>query len=242
MIVKAIKTEKVIPGKKLFDILDKNISNLEENSVVAITSKIISICEGRILPIKGSNKDKLIEQEADLFLPKQSNKYNLYLTIKNNLLAVSAGLDESNSNGYYVLWPENPQQAAKEIWQHLTKKFNIKNLGVIITDSKTTPLRWGVSGAAIGYFGFKPLNDLIGTPDIFGRELKMTKVGVVDGLAAAAVLEMGEGDNQTPIAVINDIPYVEFTDKEIEEELAIPIDDDVYSQILTSVDWRKGKK
>ena len=47
----------------------------------------------------------------------------------------------------------------------------LKKVGVIITDSKTTPLRWGTSGVAISYSGFSPLKNYIGSPDIFGKEM-----------------------------------------------------------------------
>ena len=39
---------------------------------------------------------------------------------------------------------------------------------------------------------------------------KVTKVDVVNALASAAVLVMGEGAEQTPLAVISDVPFVEF--------------------------------
>ena len=247
MQIKAIKTEKITPGSiGLFELLDKYISQLEDGSIVAITSKVVSICEGRVVPVSEANKDDLIKQEADMYLPKETNNYNLYLTIKNNILAVSAGIDESNANGYYVLWPKDPQDTASKVRNYLKTKFNLKKLGVIITDSKTTPLRWGVSGIAIAYSGFKPLKDLIGTPDIFGRNLKMTKVAVMDNLAVAAAQVMGEGNEQTPIAVITDVPFVDFQDRnpttEELNELKISIEDDVYAPILKGAKWNRGNK
>ncbi len=246
MIIKAIKTHKITSDDQdLLAILDKYIVELAEGSIIIVTSKIVSICEGNFVPVEGSNKDKLIKQEADLYLPKEENKYNLFLTIKNNLLAVSAGIDESNSNGNYIFWPKNPQETANKIREHLKKRFQLKNIGVIITDSKTTPLRWGVTGAAIAHSGFSALNDLIGTPDIFGKNLKMTKVAVMDSLADAAVLVMGEGDNQTPLVVIGDVPFVKFQDRNPTEkelaELKIEMENDVYAPLLKSVKWRSKK-
>lgn len=247
MNVKAIKTHKITnKDTDLFAILDKYITELSEGSILAITSKIVSICERRIVPVSNTNKDELIKQEADLYLPKEKSKYDVFLTIKNNLLAVSAGIDESNADGNYVLWPGNPQKTANEVRAYLKKRFKLKKVGVIITDSKTTPLRWGVTGAVIVHSGFAALNDMIGTDDLFGKKLKMTKVGVADGLAAAAVLVMGEGSEQTPIGVISDIPFVEFQDRNPTgdelNELKIDINDDVYSPLLKSVDWRMGNK
>ena len=247
MIVKAVKTHKITTkDDNLLKVLDKYITELHEGSVLAITSKIVSICEGRIVPVKGSDKDKLIKREAGFYLPKEKNKYNVFLTIKNNRLAVSAGIDESNANGNYILWPKDPQETANQVRGYLTKRFYLQKVGVVITDSITTPLRFGVMGAALSHSGFLALNDLIGTPDVFGKMLKMTKVAVLDGLAASAVLVMGEGREQTPIVVISDIPFVKFQDRNPTEqelnELKIAIEDDVYAPLLKSVNWRKGKK
>lgn len=247
MKVSAIKTEKIVPGSiGLFELLDKYIKNLSEGSILTITSKVISICEGRVVPVDKANKDELVKQEVDLYLPKEENKYGVYLTIKGGQLVATAGIDESNGAGYFILWPANPQKSANQIREYLTKRFNLKKVGVIITDSKTTPLRWGTSGSTIAHSGFKALKNYIGKKDLFGRKLKMTKASIIDGLAAAAVFEMGEGSEQTPIAIISGVPSVEFTmqnpTKEELKELEINIEDDLYGSILKRAPWQKGKK
>jgi dihydrofolate synthase / folylpolyglutamate synthase len=48
--------------------------------------------------------------------------------MKDNTLIPSAGIDESNANGYYILRPKNIQKMTKEIWQYLKKKCKIKKL------------------------------------------------------------------------------------------------------------------
>jgi F420-0:gamma-glutamyl ligase len=67
---------------------------------------------------------------------------------------------------------------------------------------------------------------------------------MADALAAAAVLVMGEAAEQTPLALIDDVPFVEFQDREpsLEElrKARIEIDDDLYEPLLTSVHWHKG--
>lgn len=246
MQVTPIKTHKITAADTDINaVLDKYLPQLEENSIVVITSKIVSICEGRQVPISEAKKDELVNQEAELYLPKESNNYGVFITVKNNILAASAGIDESNSNGYFVFWPKDPQTSANKIREHLLKKHNIKNLGVLITDSKTTPLRWGVTGIGLSHSGFRAINDIIGTPDIFGRLMQMTKVNVMDGLSAAAAVVMGEGAEQTPIGIITDIPFVKFQDHNPTEEetktLRIDLNDDVYSSFLKSVPWKKGK-
>jgi dihydrofolate synthase / folylpolyglutamate synthase len=247
MIVSPIKTDKITPEQKdLFAILDQFLPEIKEGSVVAITSKIVAICEGRIVKLDEAKKESLVEKEADLYLPSSENKYGFNITIKNNIFIASAGVDESNGNGYYILWPKDPQQSANKIREYLKNKFSLENIGVIITDSKTTPLRWGVTGVALAHSGFNALNNYINEPDIFGRPMHATKASIVDGLASAAVLIMGEGAEQTPIALIEELPFVKFQDRnptsEELEMLKINLEDDIYAPILKKIDWKKGRK
>lgn len=229
----------------MFKVLDKYLKPVKERSILAITSKIVSICEGRVVKLGKAKKEDLIEQEAEYFLPPEESKYNITLTIKNNLLIPSAGIDESNAAGHLILWPKNPQDTANKVRRYLKKRFSLKRVGVIITDSKTTPLRWGASGAAIVYSGFSPLNNYIGKRDLFGRKFKVQKANIADALATSAVLVMGEGSEQTPLAVIEDVPIVRFKDKNPSkrelDNLNINISEDLYGPLLKSVKWKKGK-
>jgi len=246
MLIKTVKTRKIIPEKDrdLFSILKRYLPKLKENSIVVVTSKVVAICQGRIADPKEITRDELAEKEADWYLPRSLNKYHFMLTIKRNTMIASAGIDESNGAGYYILWPKDPQKSANKIRAFLKKKFGLKNLGVIITDSKLTPLRWGVTGVAIAHSGFLALNDYRKKPDIFGRKLKVTQANVAEGLAVASVLAMGEGKEQTPITVIEDVPFVKFqkrnpSQKEL-KALQISLKEDVYGSMLTSVSWKKG--
>lgn len=247
MIVSAYKTHKITEeDTDILVVLDRYLpKKIEENSVVAITSKIIAITEGKTLPIEKTDKDELVKQEADLYIPREDNQYNVYLTIKDNILGVTAGIDESNANNHYILWPSDPQKTSNIIRKYLAKKYHLKNLGVIITDSKSTVLRWGVTGITLAHSGFTALNNKIGTPDIFGHELKLTQVNISDGLAAASVLEMGEANEQTPLAIISKIPYVEFQDRNpSQEELRVlhyDMQKDMYANVLTAAPWKKSK-
>lgn len=249
MNVISIKTHKIIPNENLFEILDKYLPKLPEKSVVAISSKVVGICEGRVVKIDPSipnQKDELVKQEAEYYLSREYSQYGFMLTINKNLLVGNAGIDESNANGYYSLWPKDPQKSVNEIRDYLVKKNNIKELGIVLTDSKLTPLRWGVTGCAITYTGFEPLNSYIGKPDLFGRPFNAEKSNIPDSLAAAAVAVMGEGAEQQPLATITNVPFVNFQDRnptqEELDELKIKVEDDIYSSLLTSVDWEKGGK
>ena len=245
MKVVAIKTHKITDkDNDLFKLLDKYILKLHEKSVLAITSKIVSITEGRLVKMSVADKDKLIKKESQFYLPREENQYNVGFAISRNMLAASAGIDESNGNGYYILWPKNPQKTVNKVKTYLKKRFHLKNIGVIITDSKTTPLRWGVTSIALAYSGFKPLKNYIGKKDIFGRKFEFEKLSIIDSLASSASLVMGEGNEQTPMAIVSDIPFVKFQDrnptkKEL-EELNIDMDTDLYGPFLKSVRWRRG--
>lgn len=248
MKVNSIKTSKIIPQHHtIYDVLDRFVKNIPENSVLAITSKIVSICEGNVIKNDGSIiKNDLVFSEADLFLPPTESKYNYCLTIKNSILLPTAGIDESNGNGYFILWPKDPQKSANEIRKYLKEKFKLDNFGVMITDSKTTPLRWGTTGVCIAHSGFRALNNYIGKRDIFGKTMQSTKANIFDALAVSAVLCMGEGSEQTPMALISDVPFVKFqksnpSKKEL-DSLAIDIEDDLYAPILKNAPWQKGKK
>ncbi len=243
MRIKSIKTGKIVGIQKIESILDKYVKKVEENSVLAITSKIVSICEGSVIDSEKVDKEELVYHEADLFL-RGKNKFGAILAIKNNVLIPTAGIDESNGNGKLILWPRNPQKSANEIRRYLRHKLKVKNFGVLITDSKTTPLRWGTTGIAIAYSGFEALNSYVGNIDIFGRKMIATKASIADGLAASAVLAMGEGNEQTPIVSISDIPFVRFKKRDPSSkdlsELIIDLKDDLYSKVLSSVRWEKG--
>ncbi len=247
MEVRAIKTRKFLPPKdNLWELLE-NIKSLDEKSIVAVTSKVVAIGEGSCIPIKDiSDKDELVIKQADKYIPRSlaPNEWIMH-TIKNSLLIASSGIDESNGAGYFILWPKNPQESAKKIWKFLRKKFKVKNLGVIITDSHCIPMRRGLVGISIANFGFNPLRDYRGKKDIFGRELAVSLTDIPDSLASAAVFEMGEGDEQTPIVLIKDMPYVKFSDKPYipktpYSSFVIPEKEDLFYPFLSSVKWKKG--
>lgn len=248
MKVTPIKTHKLTTkDASIFAVLDQYLLKAQEKSILAISSKVIAITEGRVLPLHTVDRDRLVEKEADYFLPPETNKYGFHITIKHGTIIASAGIDESNGNGFFVLWPKDPQRSANSIRAFLKKKFVLENVGVIIVDSKTSPLRWGVTGAILAHSGFSALKDYVGKPDIFGRPLHVTKANIADGLAAAAAVAMGEGAEQTPIALIEDIPFVRFQKRNpTKDEIAmlkdIAMENDIYAPILRSVKWRRGKK
>lgn len=210
------------------------LPKLEERSIVAVTSKVVSVCEGRTVPQHSISKTELIAKEADRVIPNpEASDDRILLTYKNHLLIPSAGVDESNGNGQYILYPQDPFQSAQKLWSYLREKRSLQSLGVMITDSHTTPLRWGVTGVALAWWGFEPVTSYIGKPDLFGHPLRVTKINVVDALAVSAVFTMGESSEKTPVAIITDAPHVNFTEKpQSVEEICVDPQDDLYRPLL----------
>lgn len=254
MKIKVIKTDKLHPQKKynLFDFLDNSIQTLRENTVLAVASKVVSICQGLVVKItseddqkKYEQKLKLIKDQADLFhIPSQNSKS--VVTLKNNILQIASGIDESNADGHFILLPKTIYKTTNDIRAHLRKKHCIDKLGVIITDSRSTPLRRGVVGVALSYSGFEPIISYIGENDLFDRGMKVSETNLLDCLASAAVAEMGEGFEQTPIAVIEDIKRIKFQDQDpslIElNTLCHQIEYDLYYDLIKNVKWDSVKK
>ncbi len=222
------------PQDDIYDLLDKDLPSLKEGDVVFITSKILAIHQGRCVKFKDVPvKDDLIKKEAEVFIPREECPgEHVILTLKENTLIPSAGIDESNSGNYYTFWPKNSNEEAKKICNYLKKKYQFEKLAVIITDSHTIPLRYGVLGISIGFFGLEPFKDYKGKQDIFGRKLKMTKSNIVDSLANMAVLLMGEGAEQIPIVIARKVDDIKFTNRHTYKKLLIPIKEDIYYPLL----------
>ena len=196
--------------------------------MVVVTSKIVALSEKRVAVIKNNKtKEKLIIKESEFALPAR----HVWLTVKDGMIMASAGIDESNANGKLILLPKDSFKTAHFLRKKLQQKYGVKKLGVLISDSRTMPLRSGVTGAALGYAGFRGIKNYIGTSDIFGRKFKFSRTNIADSLAAGAVLVMGEGNEQQPLSIIEK-PPIEFCDKINKNELRIDIKDDIYRPLF----------
>ena len=231
MKIKTIKTRIFKENEDLILFVLEYIHKLPEKSVLVITSKIVALSEGRTKECKNKKeKIKLIKEESSFSLKTK----HTWLTIKDGIVMASAGIDESNADGKVVLLPKDSFKSAEIMRKALCKKFRIKNLGILITDSRLFPLRVGIAGVALGYAGFKGVRNYIGTKDIFGRILKMSKTDVADSLATSAVLCMGEGKEKKPLALITDAP-ITFTSKIKRSELIIDPKKDIYAPLFRNL-------
>ena len=231
MQIQAIKTRVFEEKEDLISFICKYVKKLPEESILVITSKVVALAEGRTVEfVNEKQKIALIKKESSFAL---ETKYT-WLTIKDGMVMASAGIDESNAMGKLILLPKDSFRSADEIRKKLKKIFKIKKLGVLITDSRIFPLRAGIVGVVLGYAGFHGVRDYRGNKDIFGRVLKMSRTDVGDSLATAAVLCMGEGKEQQPLALITDAPIV-FAEKINKKELLINPKDDLYLPLFQSI-------
>ena len=228
MNIRPVRTRVFKEGEDLFAFITRHVPKLKEGSVLAVTSKIVALSEGRTAFCEDEvTREKIIRSESEFAIPTKW----VWLTIKDGAVMANAGTDESNADGKLVLLPKDSFKSANALCRKLKKKYRIKKLGVLITDSRTIPLRAGVTAVALGYAGFKGVRDYRGKRDIFGRLLYFTQVNVADELSAAAALLMGEGSEQRPLAVIESAP-VEFIAKVNREETYIPLEDDMYRPLF----------
>ena len=231
MIIRPIKTRVFQEGDNLFAFVTDYFKKIPEKSVVVVTSKIVALAEKRTAVASNiQTKEKLISAESEFAIP---TKY-VWLTVKDGMVMASAGIDESNANGRLILLPKDSFKTARDLRNKLQQRYDVRHLGVLITDSRTMPLRAGVTGVAVGYAGFRGIKDYRGTPDIFGRKFKFSRTNIADGLATAAVLVMGEGSEQQPLAIIKRAP-VEFCDRVNRMELRIDIQEDMYRPLFSKL-------
>jgi coenzyme F420-0:L-glutamate ligase len=225
----AVRTKMVKAGDNLAELILESLKaqnlQLKNNDVVALTSKIVSYAENRIVrlsEIDPSEKSRILAAKyslrpeiAELILREATEIYGgvekAALTLKDGILAANAGIDNKNApDGCVILWPSNPQKWAKKIKEEIKSKTG-KRVAILIVDSGLVPLRIGTTGLALAVAGFKPIRDHRKGKDLYGKSIVMTRHAVADDLASASHLMMGEATEKTPIVVIRDAP-VDFDD------------------------------
>jgi dihydrofolate synthase / folylpolyglutamate synthase len=230
-----LKTRVFLPGDDLVDFVFDHLPGhkLATGSVLAITSKIVSLAENRVHDKSNINKHDLAREDAEIVVGDVG--YNSLLTVTRGVMILSAGIDESNSpdNGF-ILYPLNPGRSLLALYTALAAKIGHTQFGMIMTDSRSAPLRNGVTGVALACCGFHGAKSRIGNKDIFGRPLKSTIVNIADSLAAACVVMMGEADEQQPLALISGAD-IEFVQADTTNEIAMTYSDDLYQPLLAAL-------
>lgn len=198
-------------------------TELHAGDVLVFAQKIVSKAEGRTVDLAtvtvsprarelaaATDKDprvvELILAESRAVV--RSRPGLLVVEHRLGVILANAGIDHSNVGGEdkVLLWPRDPDASAARIRADLKARAGL-DIAVVIADSIGRPWRMGTVGTAIGVSGLPALLDLRGQPDLDGRPLQSTEVGVADELAAAASLVMGQAHEGTPIVLARGAPY-----------------------------------
>jgi dihydrofolate synthase / folylpolyglutamate synthase len=243
MQVFAIKTDILLPPERdLIGLIKRANPPLLEGDILVIASKVVAIAEGRIVKKDEVSKDELVRSESERYIEKEATPGKVVMhAIVNGQLAVFAGIDPFGE--WYALWPEDPMKSAESICEALKAEYDLKKLGVIISDSKSTPLRRGVIGGAISFAGFNPLFDNRKRTDLTGWPSGGSQINVADAIAAAAVLVMGEGTEQTPLVIVRDAPYAHMDNVPTQENgtsYVVPLKEDIFAPFFDRDIWQKG--
>ena len=234
--------------EELKKIFHNNKMMTENGDVLVISSKFISISQGRVLKINSSkvsnrarqiskkfnSNEKFMEivfRESDEILGGVSG---FVMSSTDGILAPNAGIDKSNSKGTeIILYPIEPYKFAEELKRKIFLEFNL-HIGVIIVDSRLMPARIGTTGVTIACAGLEPTRDLRGENDLNGNPLKVTFQATADNLASIANHKMGEGDDLKPITIIRN-SECKLTDRKImSKEMIIPYEQCVYIRSFSS--------
>jgi len=126
-------------------------------------------------------------------------------------VVANAGVDQSNirhpdGDERVLLLPENPDASCAALKARIDECFGV-DVGIVINDSFGRPWRNGVVGVALGAAGLPALVNLIGSPDLFGREMRVTEVAIADEIAAAASLLMGQTDAGLPFVHVRGLAW-----------------------------------
>ncbi len=198
--------------------LVKSLFDLQDGDVLCIASTVVAKSEGRFRRLedyepashraieiaKAIGKDSrfvqaVLDESEEVLLEKPF----LLVVTKFGHIGVNAGIDQSNvGGGRILLLPENPSASAEGIRKGLGK-----DCAVIITDTCGRPFRCGVTGVAVGWAGIGALRDWRGKADMHGRELEITLEAIVDEIASAANMLMGEAGDGTPVVVFRGLQY-----------------------------------
>ncbi|MEK9156375.1 MAG: coenzyme F420-0:L-glutamate ligase [Patescibacteria group bacterium] len=191
---------------------------IRQSDILVVAQKIVSKAEGAVINLKD-----VVPSEMALELAGQTGRdarlCQVYIDESAEILRVKgrmvitrhrlgfecsgSGVDRSNiaphSDETVVLLPKDPDQSARIIRETI-KIANGKSIAVIISDSFGRNDRDGSIGTAIGIAGIAPL-ELREQRDLFGNPAN-SRIALVDELAAAASIIMGQADESFPVVLI----------------------------------------
>lgn len=220
----------VEPGDDLAGIIVAALAasgeSLRDGDILVLAQKIVSKAQGRAVPLASvapSDRAKTLAQQVnkdprliELILRESSEvvrSHGELLIVAHCLgfVMANAGIDFSNvaqgkRDETALLLPEDPDRTCAELRAAL-RALTGADVALIINDSHGRAFRNGTVGVAIGVAGMPGLADLRGRPDLYGRTLHHTQVGLADEVAAAASLLMGQAGEGRPIVLVRGVRF-----------------------------------
>jgi coenzyme F420-0:L-glutamate ligase/coenzyme F420-1:gamma-L-glutamate ligase len=211
---------------------------LADGDVVVVAQKVVSKGEGRIVALGG-----IVPSERALELAGDEDPRRVEVILReakrivrvrpplliaetqHGFTCASAGVDASNTSEpeTLVLLPVDPDASAARLRARLRELAGV-DVGVVVSDSFGRPWRMGTTDVAIGAAGLRVLEDLRGTRDRSGYELRSTQIAVADEIAGAAELLMRKADG-IPVVVVRGL---ELAGDGNARELVIPEELDLF--------------
>ncbi len=192
--------------------------DLAATDVLVVAHKVVSKAEGRVRrlgEIEPSERARSLAEEhrkdARLVQAVLDESAELLRAVDGTLICVThhglvcanAGVDQSNASadGYeLVLLPEDPDASAARLRDGIEAARGVRP-AIVVTDSFGRAWRLGQTDVTVGAAGLVPLDQWIGRPDSFGRELRVTSIAVADSIAAAADLARAK-DSLEPVVLV----------------------------------------
>ena len=207
----------------IYEACDRNAVPIESGDIIVIAQKIISKAENCIIELKSiTPSEKAIElasqtgrdpMAVQVYLDEASE----VLFIKDKMIITmhrlgfkmsSSGVDSSNvapwEERIVSLIPKNPDKSARVVRDSI-KQIAGKKVAVIINDSCGRDERDGSVGMAIGIAGISPL-ECRSQKDMFENQSN-SRIALIDELAAAASILMGQADEKIPVVIVRGISY-----------------------------------
>ncbi len=210
-------------AKAIVEAAESNGVSITDGDVIVVTHKVVSKAEGRVVDLRNVTPSKkaveiaeklgkdprlveVILRESSEILKCESG--HLITMTRHGIVCANSGVDQSNSGGgeKVILLPTNPDDSARRIREGIEKLTGAR-VAVVITDTQGRPFREGVVNVAIGFSGINPFKDYRGVRDRCGYELNITIVNVVDEIAAAAELLMGQASESIPFVIVRGLSY-----------------------------------
>jgi coenzyme F420-0:L-glutamate ligase/coenzyme F420-1:gamma-L-glutamate ligase len=236
-------------ARTILDSARKNGLMIEDGDVIVIAQKIVSKAESRVVELERvvpsaraeglagiTGKDprfiELVLKETKRVI--KVSREVLLVEDKRGLICINAGIDKSNVEGRtsFALLPKDPSASAEK-YRSAIKELAGRSVAVVVCDTYSRPFRRGQVNYAIGVAGLKLFRDYRGKRDLFGQVLKVKNVAVVDEIAAAAELLMGQAREATPVVILRGLDGEAGSCEECSiRELFISSKDDLFRDAL----------